>query len=162
MRRHHDEWQQSMAMIDDCYRRGFGGYLGRLDGELVGYRWWSGRDHSHPHYALYGFRPEADEVYSFALHVARPFRSQGHASEILAKMRGAQLASGYRRTWSVVSLENATSQRVQIAHGAREVGRRTVIQLVGRYEMCRRSAAKPRPGLVVRASRPRRRPSGIA
>lgn len=137
VRRHHAEWQQSMAMIDDCYRLGFGGYLARMDGEAVGYRWWSGRDHAHPHYSLYGFRPEADEVYSFALHVAPQFRSQGYASEILAKMRRAQLALGYRRTWSVITEDNVPSIRVQTANGAREIARHTVVQLFGRYQLCR-------------------------
>lgn len=136
VRRHHGEWQQSVAMIEDCYRRGFGGHLGRLDGEIVGYRWWSGPDHVHPHYDLYGFRPQADEVYSFSLHVAKPFRSQGFASEIVARARRALLAQGCRAIRSVVSSENAASLRLQVALGAREVRRCTVVRLLDRYEAC--------------------------
>ena len=136
IRRYHGETAQSLAMIDENFRRGFGGFAGLLDGEIIGYRWWAGHDHDHPHFGFYGFRPAADEVYAFGLYIARPFRKHGHAVELVAKTLDQLLALGYRRIYSLVQQDNLPSLKVQSQLGARQVARRPVVRFFDRIVWC--------------------------
>ena len=136
VRRYHGQTAQSLVMVDECFRRGFGGVVGLLDGEIVGFRWWAGRDHDHPHFGYYALRPAADEVYAFGLYVARPYRAQGYAFEIVGKMARHLSAIGYRRVFCLVQQDNVASLRVQIHCGAREMARRPVVCLFDRVLWC--------------------------
>ena len=136
IRRYHGETAQSLAMIDENFRRGFGGFVGLLDGEIIGYRWWAGHEHDHPHFRFYAFRPTAEEVYAFGLYIARPFRVQGHAVELVAKMISQLQALGYRRAYSFVQQDNVPSLKVQSQLGAHEVARRPVVRLFKRFVWC--------------------------
>lgn len=129
IRQYHSDTAQSLVMIDECFRRGFGGYVGLLDGEIVGYRWWAGHEHDHPHFDFYAFRPAGDEVYAFGLYVARPFRVRGYAVELVGKMLRQLQAQGIRRVYALIQQDNLPSIKVQSQMGAREAGRRRVVVL---------------------------------
>lgn len=135
--KHHVDIAGSIMMIEQCYREHYQGYVALLDGEIVGYRWWVSHDQSHPHLALYGLALGPGDVYTFGLYIARPFRGQGFALELVEKMLRSLAAQGHRRNYSAVMRGNEPSWRLHVKLGDTEVDRFTVLTLFSRFLLCR-------------------------
>lgn len=135
--KHHADVANSLAMIEECYRGHYHGFLAQLGGEVVGYRWWADHGQKHPHLALYGLTLQPGDFYSFGLYIARAFRNHGLALEVMEKMRRELAAQGHKRSYSVVKRENMPSQRLRIKFGEVKIQQLTVLTLFSCFLLCR-------------------------
>lgn len=101
--------------------RGFGGYVGYRDGELVGYYWWVDRSarEPHPDLASLGLGIDLDEhdVYGSDFFLLEEHRGGGRAHHFLHDLERDLRDRGYRRIWGYVVTTNRPARWLYSARG---------------------------------------------
>ena len=136
IRQYHVDTAGSLRMLEDCLAQGYAGSLARLDGEIIGYRWWVTHEMRHPQLTMYRLELREDEIFAFGLYIARPFRARGYAGEFLADTHQQLVSQGYRRLYNCVGLNNVPARRLNETHGSTELARHTVITLFSALVLC--------------------------
>jgi len=95
---------RSTARFAADLERGYHGFLASVDGDVVGYYWWS--DDDHPHLRRLGVRLGDGDVYGFDFFLAHEHRGNGNAVAFLHAIENALHARGYARLWGYVRADN--------------------------------------------------------
>ncbi|MDH3513477.1 MAG: GNAT family N-acetyltransferase [Gammaproteobacteria bacterium] len=127
IREHHRDVPLSLRMINTWMKNQYGGHLALLNNQVIGYRWWVTHTMYHPHLKLYGISLREGDVYAFGLHIARPFRLQGYARELLEISQELLLKHGYKRLYNVAHLSNIPARQLHQSFGAKELGERVTL-----------------------------------
>jgi GNAT superfamily N-acetyltransferase len=89
---------------------GYGGFVGFLGEELVGYYWWVDRTHRPKHRDLarlrLGIELAEGEVYGSDFYILEAHRGGGVADDFLYKLETGLRGRGYRRLWGYVESDN--------------------------------------------------------
>jgi GNAT superfamily N-acetyltransferase len=124
--------------------RGLHGFVGLLDGAVVGYYWWveGERFAAHPDARWLGdsFQIEPGDVYGSDNYLLPEARGGGNANQFLYRIESGIAELGYRRIWGYVESGNREARWLYSSRGyepMRDVSVRTVFS--------RRLRAKPIP-----------------
>ncbi len=125
--------------------RGYRGFVGFVDDELVGYYWWVDADidpnHSDiDHYGL-GIELQPGEVYGFDFFLLEEHRGDGKSMEFLHKIETALSELGYTLLWGYVVAGNKPARWLYSLRGYKPVRKVASRRILGR-----RTASRVTPG----------------
>jgi GNAT superfamily N-acetyltransferase len=110
---------------------GYGGFVARVDDELIGFYWWADAGMP-PHRELsavaLGVELGPGDVYGTDFYVAERHRAGGTANELLYRVETALRERGFERLWGTVEIGNRPARWAYATRGYQErwavVGRR--------------------------------------
>jgi GNAT superfamily N-acetyltransferase len=111
---------RATGRFSDRVAGGDRGFIARLDGEVVGYYWWTDRDH--PHLDRLGIRLAERDVYGFDFFLAEEHRGDGRAVEFLHGIETRLRDLGYARVWGYVRADNRPARWLYSMRGYEAVG----------------------------------------
>jgi GNAT superfamily N-acetyltransferase len=116
--------------------RGYRGFVGFVDDELVGYYWWVDAeiDPNHSdieHYGL-GIELEPGEVYGFDFFLLEEHRGDGKSMEFLHKIETALSDLGYTLLWGYVVAGNKPARWLYSLRGYKPVRKIASRRVLGR------------------------------
>lgn len=101
--------------------RGLHGFVGLVDGDIVGYYWWveGERRGCHPDFDWLGdfVRLEEGDVYASDLYFLPEYRGGGVAAEFLSKVEASLKRSGFKRVWGYVDARNRQARWLYSSRG---------------------------------------------
>jgi len=109
--------------------RGYRGFVGYVNGELVGYYWWVDGEIEPRHRDIERYGLDIDlqpgEVYGYDFFLLEEHRGDGKAMEFLHKVESSLRDLGYRTLWGYVIAENKPARWLYGLRGYKPV--RTVV-----------------------------------
>lgn len=103
------------------------GFVATLDGEIIGYIWWTDNQISphrnHPFLHRYGIDLMNDEAYFFDFFILPQYRGDGNAVEFLATVEFILKEQGFRRVYGHVLVDNKPARWLYILNGYKETRR---------------------------------------
>lgn len=101
--------------------RGRNGFVGWLDGAVVGYYWWTDRDH--PHLRPIGVVLGPGDVYGFDFFIASEHRGEGRAIAFLHAIETGLAERGYTRLLGYVRADNRPARWLYSMRGYEVIAR---------------------------------------
>jgi GNAT superfamily N-acetyltransferase len=121
--------------------RGYSGYVGFVDDELVGYYWWVDSEIEPKHSDIEHYGLDIDlqpgEVYGFDFYLLEEHRGDGKSMEFLYKIEAALRDRGYDVLWGYVVADNKPARWLYSLRGYRAVRTVSSRSLLGRRRTVR-------------------------
>jgi GNAT superfamily N-acetyltransferase len=121
--------------------RGYRGFVGYVDDQLVGYYWWvdAAIEPNHSDIAHYGLDIDLQpaEVYGFDFYLLEEHRGDGKATEFLYKIEVALRDLGYDLLWGYVVADNKPARWLYSLRGYKSVRKVSSRSVLGRRRTVR-------------------------
>jgi len=121
----HDVETSQRDRIQSYLAHGHNGWLAFVDGELVGYLWWtdSSFDYTncHPHLRVYGIELGERDAYMVDFYIAPDRRGSGRAMEFFNRAQQDLGSRGYERAYGLVAVQKVAAKWVYTSLGWRIV-----------------------------------------